>query len=82
MKKYFFNFLSLNKKSEYVMKNGLLIGSQKKNGRTVFLYFLNNFFAEIWHENDAKNGSIEKVKTFYDIELIRGYLHSPGKKIA
>jgi hypothetical protein len=53
-------FLTLQEKAQYVWNNGRYCRSRRENRFRINLYWMGNFYAEVWYDNE-KNQILDVV---------------------
>lgn len=74
--KLFFNRWPLPKKMQFLINKGVLIGSRKKENRTIFIYMYNDFFVEVLFKNDRPGNDIESGSVVKGLENLNNYLEN------
>lgn len=57
--KFLFKQLSLNQQVNIMKKLGMVVGTRNQDGRLIYLYMIDNLFAEIIYENDNPKLKVE-----------------------
>jgi hypothetical protein len=72
--KLFFNRLSLTSQANFMKKRGIVLGTRSKDGRQIYLYMVNNLFAEIRYENDNPLLKVETLILIDGLKKLNKYL--------
>lgn len=67
-----FKKLSLKQQMEILHKEGVFVGKQLINEKSVILYQLNHFYAEVHYKDYRKN--VESIVISEDMDMLRPYL--------
>lgn len=74
-----FKHFSESKKMNEIREKGILLGSRSANGRKVFLYMVNDIFAEVLYAEDDIDSQPEKIEVFANINTLNHYLEREFK---
>ena len=74
--KMLFRFLSVEKKIQVLKSKGIIVGTRLHHDRKVYLYLLNDFFAEVMFEHDDIDRLPEKMEIFSSLEELNSYLEN------
>lgn len=69
---YQFNFLPMEQRAELVWTRGQYLDFREEKGCCVVLYYLNEYFAEVWFS--PKDNEIALAHGFKNLELLEPYL--------
>ncbi|HET9487753.1 MAG TPA: hypothetical protein VFO54_09970 [Chryseosolibacter sp.] len=72
--KWFFKRLSKTRQAELMKRWGIVLGTRNKDGRSTYLYMMNNLFAEILYENDNPRMEVESVVVLDGLDGFKSYL--------
>lgn len=72
--KLIFRNLTMAKQAEFMRRRGIVLGTRSKDGRLGYLYMVNNFFAEIFYENDNPRQSAERLIVLHGLDNFNKYL--------
>jgi len=59
-----------------MQRRGLVVGTRHKNGRMVYLYMLDNLFAEIIYKHDIPSFNPERVVLLDGLQNLNRYLEA------
>jgi hypothetical protein len=76
---FFFKRWSLSKQTDFMKKKGIMLASRKKDGRTIFIYMVDNLFAEITFIDDDQDNAAESLLVLGDLEKLNQYLERETK---
>ena len=69
---YEFNFQTDPDKTQVVLEHGTNLKTRKDEGYIVNLYYLSNFYVEIWY--DENSNRINKIRSFKSIDQLEPYI--------
>lgn len=69
-----FKHYSEARKIKEIRENGILLGSRSANGRQVFLYMIQDIFAEVLYAADDLDAQPEKIEVFANLGSLNHYL--------
>ena len=72
--KWVFRYFSEGKKIDCLKAKGIVVGSRVRQGRTVYLYMLKDFFVEVVYQQDNIKLFPEKLETFSNLNHLNSYL--------
>jgi hypothetical protein len=74
--KLVFRLLSAEKKIQVLKSKGIIVGTRLHHDRKVYLFLLNDFFAEVVFEYDDMDLMPEKIETFSSLKNLNSYLEN------
>ena len=77
--KFFFNYLSTQKKIEWLKRKGFMLGTRNRGGRTIYIYMLTNLFVEVIFKNDDAEQAPEALTTLSGLKHLNEYLEKEFK---
>jgi hypothetical protein len=72
--KWLFDYFPERKKADVVKNQGLVLGSRIRDGRKIYLYMIEGFFAEVTYSHDNIDEQPEIIETFSDLAHLNPYL--------
>jgi hypothetical protein len=72
--KIFFNRLSRSSQAKFMKRRGIVLGTRNKEGRLIYVYMVNNLFAEIAYENDNPKNKVESLVVIKGLQQLNKYL--------
>lgn len=72
--KLFFKRLSLTNQASFMKRRGIILGTRTKDGRQIYIYMVNNLFAEIKYENDNPRNKVETLVMIEGLKKLNRYL--------
>jgi hypothetical protein len=80
--KFIFNRLSQSSQAKFMTKRGIVLGTRNKGGRLIYIYMVNNLFAEIAYENDNPRNKVESLVVIDGLRKLNKYLENDIRSIA
>lgn len=72
--KLFFKQLSLTRQANFMKRRGIILGTRTRNGRQIYLYMVENLFAEITYENDNPQNMVESLVMINGLKQLNKHL--------
>ena len=76
LQRFIFTRLSLQKKVDYLHKNGVVLGTRIRDGREIYMYMLRNLFVEVMYAEDKVHLTPEHVNVLNGLNNLHQYLES------
>jgi hypothetical protein len=71
--------MSLQKQVNFLKKKGIMLGTRLKDGRRIYIYMMNDLFAEVLFKNDNVNEVAEHMKMLEGLNNLNDYLEKEFK---
>ena len=80
--KLIFKRLSVKSQADIMIRQGIVLGTRKKDGRQAYLYMVDNLFAEILYENDNPGMKVERLVVLDGLNKLTRHLEDAMVKRA
>jgi hypothetical protein len=77
--KFFFKYLSVATQAKFMKKRGIVLGTRAKRGRQIYLYMVNNLFAEIQFEKDNPGLPVEELVLIDGLKKLNMHLEKDAR---
>jgi hypothetical protein len=72
--RFFFTRMSLQKQVIHLKKKGIMLGTRLKDGRKIYIFMLNDLFAEVVFKDDDLENAAEGLNILRGLENLNEYL--------